>query len=49
MAMKTKLLITDKNAVREALQKTENEIKDHISSVKQWFQSQKHLPEIPCK
>lgn len=49
MALKSKLLINNKKAVWDALQKTEKDVEDAISTMKLWCQSQEHLPEIPCK
>ncbi|XP_028140953.2 clavesin-1-like isoform X1 [Diabrotica virgifera virgifera] len=41
------LLITDRNKIRKAWEKTENDVYKDIQIIKEWLQTQKHLPEIP--
>uniref|UniRef100_A0A6P7FWP6 Uncharacterized protein LOC114335002 isoform X2 n=1 Tax=Diabrotica virgifera virgifera TaxID=50390 RepID=A0A6P7FWP6_DIAVI len=41
------LLITDRNQIRKAWEKTENDVNKDIQIIKEWLQTQKHLPEIP--
>lgn len=47
--MKSVLLETDPEGVRQSFQKNAKDVQDYISSIKLWIQSQKHLPEVPSK
>lgn len=43
------LLITDRQSIRKSWGKTDLDVIEDIVIIKKWLETQKHLPETPCK